>query len=218
MPSRTTRLHCSRCCAVRTPGPSTNLTDVTSPVPLAAVVLAGGASRRMGRDKATLPYDGSTMVELVVSALSARCSPVFVIAAPGQPLPELQAEVLRDEVRGVGPLLATGRGLRAAADAGLELAFVCAVDMPHMDAELIDELADHAARLGVDVVLPWDGRDHYLAGVYRTELADRVDALVAAGERSMRALVDTVDTQRIVMADATSADEREHHGRPVLNG
>ena len=31
------------------------------------------------------------------------------------------------------------------------------------------------------------------------QLADRVDALIAAGERSMRALVDTVDTQRIVM-------------------
>jgi molybdopterin-guanine dinucleotide biosynthesis protein A len=153
----------------------------------------------MGRDKATLPFEGSTMVELVVSALSARCSPVFVIAAPGQPLPELQAEVLRDEVRGVGPLLATGCGLRAAADAGCELAFVCAVDMPHMETALIDELAEHAARLGVDVVLPWDGRDHYLAGVYRTELADRVDVLIEAGERSMRALVDTVDTQRIVM-------------------
>jgi molybdopterin-guanine dinucleotide biosynthesis protein A len=139
------------------------------------------------------------MVELVVSALSARCFPVFVIAAPGQPLPDLQADVLRDEVRGVGPLLATGRGLRAAADAGHDLAFVCAADMPHMTTELVDELAEHAARLGVDVVLPWDGRDHYLAGVYRTGLADRVDALVAAGERSMRALVDTVDTQRIVM-------------------
>jgi molybdenum cofactor guanylyltransferase len=154
----------------------------------------------MGRDKATMPFDGSTMVERVVSALSARCTPVFVIAAPGQPLPELQAEVLRDEVRGVGPLLATGRGLRAAADAGCELAFVCAVDMPHMTTELIDELAEHSARLGVDVVLPWDGRDHYLAGVYRTDLADRAAALVAQGERSMRALVDSVDTQRIVMA------------------
>lgn len=146
-----------------------------------------------------MPYDGATMVELVVSAVGGRCEPIFVIAAPGQPLPDLQAQVLRDEARGVGPLLATGRGLRAAADAGYELAFVCAVDMPHMTSELIDELADHAARLGVDVVLPWDGRDHYLAGVYRTDLADRADALVAAGERSMRALVDTVDTQRIVM-------------------
>ena len=105
---------------------------------------------------------------------------MFVIAALGQPLPTLQAEVLRDEVRGVG-LLATGRGLRAAAEAGLELAFVCAVDMPFLSTDLIDELAGPAARLGADVVLPWDGRDHYLAGIYRTALAERIDELVAAG-------------------------------------
>jgi molybdopterin-guanine dinucleotide biosynthesis protein A len=53
-----------------------------------------------------------------------------------------------------------------------------------------------------EVVLPWDGRDHYLAAVYRTDLAERIDALVAAGERSMRALVDTTDAQRIVMSDS----------------
>ncbi len=155
----------------------------------------------MGRDKATLAYPSAggtrSMVELVVAALAGRCDPVFVIAAPGQRLPELPATVLRDETRGVGPLLATGRGLRAAAEAGLDRAFVCAVDMPLMTSELIDELAQH---VGADVVLPWDGRDHYLAGVYRTALADRIDQLVAEGERSMRALVDSVNTQRIVMA------------------
>ena len=177
---------------------------MTLPVPLAAVILAGGASRRMGRDKATLPFEGKTMVEHTVAVLSTRCSPVFVIAAQGQPLPDMPAEVLRDEVRGIGPLLATGRGLRAAADAGLELAFVCAVDMPFLDAALIDELAGPAVRLGADVVLPWDGRDHYLAGIYRTSLADHVERLIAAGERSMRALVDTVDTQRIVMPEQRS--------------
>ena len=96
-------------------------------------------------------------------------------------------------------MLATARGLRAAADAGYPRAFVCAVDMPYLTAELIDELADHAARVDADVVLPWDGRDHYLAGVYRTALAARADELVAHGRRSMRALVDTVDTQRVVM-------------------
>ncbi|HXL59087.1 MAG TPA: molybdenum cofactor guanylyltransferase [Mycobacterium sp.] len=177
---------------------------MTSPVPLAAVILAGGASRRMGRDKAAVRYEGTTLVERIVSIVRPRCAPVFVIAAPGQPLPTLDAEVLRDEVRGVGPLVATGRGLRAAADAGLELAFVCAVDMPLLDADLIDELAGPAVRLGADVVLPWDGRDHYLAGIYRTSLADRVGELVAAGERSMRALVSTVDTQRIVMDEQRS--------------
>jgi molybdenum cofactor guanylyltransferase len=169
-----------------------------STAPLAAVVLAGGASRRMGRDKATLGHpDGSgTMVEYTVGVVSSRCRPVFVIAAPGQALPTLDAEVLRDEVRGVGPLLATGRGLRAAAAAGLERAFVSAVDMPFLTTDVIDELNQHD---GVDIVLPWDGRDHYLAGIYRTDLADHIEGLVAAGDRSMRALAETVVTQRIVI-------------------
>lgn len=187
----------------KTPGPST---DVSAP--LAAIVLAGGASRRMGRDKATVrlpgPDGATTMVERIVATLTDRCSRVFVIAAPGQPLPDLAATILRDEVRGVGPLLATARGLHAAADAGFEWAFVSAVDMPLLDVQLIDALVGPARRLGVDVVLPWDGRDHYLAGVYRTDLATRADALVAAGERSMRALVGVVDTQRVVMPEQRS--------------
>lgn len=138
------------------------------------------------------------MVEHVVSVLAARCTPVFVVAAPGQHLPDLgAARVLRDEVKGVGPLLATGRGLRAAAEAGCERAFVCAVDMPYVTPALIDELSGHG---GVDVVLPWDGRDHYLAGIYRTDLAGRVDELIAGGRRSMRAVTDAVLTQRVVMA------------------
>ena len=100
--------------------------------------------------------------------MSPRCAPVFVIAAPGQALPTLQAEILRDEVRGVGPLLATAAGCARPPRPALELAFVCAVDMPLLSADLIDELAGPAVRLGADVVLPWDGRDHYLAGIYRT--------------------------------------------------
>lgn len=159
----------------------------------------------MGRDKATLTYDGAagslTLVERVVSVVSARCDPVFVIAAPGQALPDLDAVVLRDEARGVGPLLATGRGLRAAAESGREHAFVSAVDMPALDTEIIDVLADTAQRLTADVVLPWDGRDHYLAGIYRTALHTVISELLDAGERSMRALVGAVESQRIVLPE-----------------
>lgn len=192
------------------------MTPVTEPASLAGVVLAGGASLRMGRDKATMPIpaalldskDGSeapiTMVERVVSVVGQRCQPVFVVAAPGQSLPDLPARVVRDDVRGVGPLLATGRGLRAAAQAGARRAFLCAADMPLLTADVIDLLEARAIELDADVVLPWDGRDHYLAAVYRTELADQVDALVAAGERSMRALVDRVDAQRIVIPESRS--------------
>lgn len=170
---------------------------------LAGVVVAGGESRRMGRDKATLPGPGGvTLAEYVVAILAQRCDPVFVMAAPGQPLPALQARVLRDDVRGLGPLPATGRGLRAAAEAGARFAFVSAVDMPLLTVELIDDLVRLATETNAEVVLPWDGHSHYLAAVYRTDLADRIDALVAAGERRMSALIDASDSQQIVLPES----------------
>lgn len=177
----------------------------------------------MGRDKATLPvpqpasqsrvgkastlaHNGGapTLVEHVVGVVSQQCQPVFVMAAQGQRLPTLQAQILRDGTRGAGPLLATGQGLRAAAESGATRAFVSAVDMPFLDAGLIDELWVLAEQVDADVVLPWDGRDHYLAAVYRTSLAQHVDVLLAAGQRAMRALVDTVDAQRLVVTDGHS--------------
>lgn len=180
-------------------------------VSLAGVVLAGGASQRMGRDKANLPVPGPagasrvpTMIEHVVGVIGQRCEPVFVMAAQGQPLPALQARIVRDELRGLGPLPATARGLRAAADAGAGLAFVCAVDMPLLAVDLIDDLVRRATETNAEVVLPWDGQDHYLAAVYRTDLADRADALVAGGARRMSALVDASDAQRVVMVDSRS--------------
>ena len=181
---------------------------------LAGVILVGGESRRMGRDKASLPVPGSvggsgatTLAEYVAGVVAQRCEPIFVMAAPGQPVPAVQGRVIRDEVRGRGPLSATGRGLRAAAEAGAKYAFVCAVDMPLLTVELIDELVRLANETNAEVVLPWDGRSHYLAAVYRTDLADRVDALVAAGEYKMSALIDASDSQQIVLTDS----------RPVTN-
>ncbi|WP_205873845.1 molybdenum cofactor guanylyltransferase [Mycobacterium camsae] len=173
-------------------------------VALAGVVVAGGESRRMGRDKATLPLPGGsgTMVERVVDVVSQRCSPVYVMAAPGQPLPALSVPILRDEVRGLGPLPATGRGLRAAAAAGARYAFVAAVDMPSLTIDLIEELFRLAVETDAEVVMPWDGRSHYLAAVYRTDLADRIDALVAGGARKMSDLIDASDSQQIVLTDS----------------
>ncbi|MEB3020638.1 molybdenum cofactor guanylyltransferase [[Mycobacterium] crassicus] len=173
---------------------------------LAGVVLAGGESRRMGRDKATLTvpglFDGRTLVEQLVSVVGQCCDPVFVVAAQGQTLPKLAARVLRDEVPGLGPLPAVGLGLRAAAGAGADRAFVCAVDMPNLTPEVIDRLVESARVSGADIVLPRPVRDHYLAAVYRTALTETIAAMVDAGERRMGALIDTVEVQRIVLEDA----------------
>jgi molybdopterin-guanine dinucleotide biosynthesis protein A len=197
------------------------------PASLAGVVLAGGASLRNGRDKALKavpaglsdPQGHTTMVEHVVSIVGQRCEPIFVVAAPGQSLPELPAQVVRDDVRGVGPLLAIARGLHAAAEAGAERAFLCSVDVPFLTTDLIDAVAARAAEVDADIVLPWDGSNHYLAAVYRTELARQIDDLVAAGERNLPALIDRVDSQRVVISDSRPpADAKPVSGLRSLLG
>jgi molybdopterin-guanine dinucleotide biosynthesis protein A len=175
------------------------------PASLAGVVLAAGASPWEGRAKALQQAPGghTTAVEHVVSILKERCQPIFVVTSPGQSLPELSAQVVRDDVRGHGQLSAIGRGLHAAADAGAKYAFLCAVDAGVLSADVIDLLAARAAEVDADIVLPWDGSNHYLAAVYRTELASVIDDLVAAGERSVPALVARVDSQRVVIGDSS---------------
>jgi molybdopterin-guanine dinucleotide biosynthesis protein A len=193
------------------------------PASLAGVVLAGGASPWQGRETAMKQVPGSpvptTMVEHAVSVVGERCQPVFVVASPGQSLPELPAQVVRDDVRGHGLLSAISRGLHAAAESGATWAFVCSVDAAVLTADVIDAVAARAAEVDADIVLPWDGSNHYLAAVYRTELARQVDELVAAGERNLPALIDRVDSQRVVISDSRPpADAKPASGLRSLLG
>lgn len=76
---------------------------------IAAVILCGGESRRMGRPKAWLPFGPEVMLQRVVRLVGAVAAPIVVVAAPGQDLPTLPAEVsiVRDEISGRGPSAGT---------------------------------------------------------------------------------------------------------------
>ncbi|TDZ91946.1 molybdenum cofactor guanylyltransferase [Mycobacteroides salmoniphilum] len=167
---------------------------------LAAVVLTGGASRRMGRDKAAIRWGGQTLAQRIVRTVSSRCAPVIVVRAPDQDIADLQAVIVDDREPGQGPLVALGQGLRAAGERGAARAFVCAVDMPLVCAALIDELATGSGRI---VLAAAGGRDHYLAAIYDVGLCDTIDELTSAGERRLGALFERVGAQQISISDPT---------------
>src|SRR5262245_64205843 len=79
------------------------------------IVLCGGQSSRMGRPKAWLPFGPETMLGRVVRLLGEVVSPIVVVAAPGQDVPAVPADVLivRDPERGRGPLEGLAAGLAA---------------------------------------------------------------------------------------------------------
>jgi molybdopterin-guanine dinucleotide biosynthesis protein A len=156
---------------------------------VAGILLAGGRSRRMGTDKATLRWHGSTLVRRAAGLL-ARCAepPVIVVCAPNQELPPMPdwIEVVRDPEPGLGPLAGLASGL-AAAGPRAAVAAVCAVDAPLAHPAVMTALVG-ALGTSPAVVPLADGRPQPLFAVYRTELAFLAAALVADGERRAAAL------------------------------
>ncbi len=148
---------------------------------LAAVLLAGGESRRMGRDKATLVIDGLPLWQRQIAILS-QLSPVLFVSARERPawLP-VEARFIADPPPARGPL----GGLAAALGAmpGTHL-LALAVDMPAMSAAHLATLWG-AASPGSGV-LPWLG-DHAepLPAIYPAEAQSIAIGLLASGDVSL---------------------------------
>ncbi|HEU4998019.1 MAG TPA: molybdenum cofactor guanylyltransferase, partial [Lapillicoccus sp.] len=122
---------------------------------VAAVVLAGGRSARMGEDKAWLDWHGQPLLAHIC-ALVAGCveGPVVVVrSGPDQSLPPLPArvQVVDDPQPGQGPLMGMAAGL-ATAGPSAQVAFVCATDLPLLHPAFVRRLVAALGDTGDDRV------------------------------------------------------------------
>ncbi|HEY9854197.1 MAG TPA: molybdenum cofactor guanylyltransferase, partial [Stenomitos sp.] len=77
----------------------------------AGILLAGGQSRRMGRDKALLPFGAEALAERLYHVLASTCSEVVVIRDPAKGFPVPEARVIGDRHPDRGPLEGIATGL-----------------------------------------------------------------------------------------------------------
>lgn len=154
--------------------------------PLTGLVLAGGGSRRMGRDKALVEVNGRRLIDIAVGVLRDCCVDVAV-AAREQPIAGLDVRVV-DDAEGEGPLAGIVAGLRAART---PLVAVLGVDMPLASAAVFRRLA--AAHAGEAAVVPRAGGViQPLHAVYARDAAEDLAALLARGERSPRVAIEVL--------------------------
>jgi molybdopterin-guanine dinucleotide biosynthesis protein A len=169
------------------------------------IVLCGGKSTRMGTPKALLPFGPETMLQRVVRLLATVVSPIVVVAAADQPLPELPAGIIvtRDEQEGRGPLEGLRAGLKAL-PADIDAAYVTSCDVPLLEPAFVREMLDLAD--GYDVaVMEIDGFPHPLSAVYRQAVLSHVEELLATDRLRPVFLFDRVKTRR-VRPDEITAD------------
>lgn len=170
------------------------------------IVLCGGRSTRMGRPKLSLPFGPEVMLQRVVRILSTVVSPIVVVAAAGQELPAIPADVLivRDEHESLGPLAGLAGGLGALRP-HVEAAFVSAVDAPLLSPEFVRRMISLLE--DAELVVPRDDRFHHpLAAVYRTSLEDRARALVAAGRLRLLFLIEESRSREVPVDDLRAVD------------
>ena len=167
------------------------------PPPLRGLVLAGGRSVRMGRDKAGILIEGTTLLERTVALLDGCVTSVRVSVRADQVDDQLRRQfpLLPDAGTGLGPV----NGLRAAHLEDPAAAWlVLACDMPGLDRRVIEALvaARDPARAATSWRSPVTGLPEPLCAIWEPATLARLASLVAAAGRpvSPRAVLAESDT------------------------
>ncbi len=167
------------------------------PADLTGVVLAGGASRRMGRSKDAIELsDGRTMLHAALALMRAITDDVLIAGAPSIEIAS-DVPIVADDTPGAGPLAAVASVLRSGA-AARYLVIPC--DMPRLTGPRLRTLADIEARLAAYRTRE---RLHPLPLLVHASMLARIDALLADGVRSLHRLLDD-PAARIVEVDDDS--------------
>ena len=163
----------------------------------AGIILCGGRSTRMGRDKATLPFGPELMLQRVARLLGEAVERIVVVAAAGQELPPLPeaVHVVHDQREGRGPLEGIATGLRALAGTA-DAAYVTSCDVPLLEPAFVrrmfELLGEH------QIVVPKDEKYHHpLAAVYRADVLPYVEQLLAEDRMRPFFLFEMSDTREI---------------------
>jgi molybdopterin-guanine dinucleotide biosynthesis protein A len=165
------------------------------------VVLAGGASTRMGSDKAFVVVGGRPMAAIAVDALvAAGAGEVLAVGGDRDRLAGLGCVAVPDRWPGAGPLAGLVTALSVAA---FELVAVLACDLPRVTAAAVSVVVGALAGApGAAVALPWvDGRPQPLLAAYRRSALPALERSLAGGVRAVREALAGLPTVPVTLAD-----------------
>jgi molybdopterin-guanine dinucleotide biosynthesis protein A len=189
-------------------------------------VVAGGLSTRMARDKALLPWEGSTLLDHAIARLHAVSGDVRILCGPEPRYEDRGLPLVLDAApERAGPLAGLEAALGSAAGAP---ALLLAVDLPHVTVALLAALV--ATEGDDDAVVPvTPAGPEPLCALYRGGCRPAVRARLAAGERRMTsfwpdvrvrtiagvALAAFGDPQALFLNVNSPADYRDGNGAPA---
>jgi molybdopterin-guanine dinucleotide biosynthesis protein A len=169
---------------------------------ISGAILAGGASKRIGREKALLPFRGKKLVARVHEHVAAVFEEVVLVTNTPGLFSFLPCRTIRDRVPGKGPLSGVDAALRGAQTA---FVFVSGCDMPFLSEDLLRLLAGRAQEC--DLVLPYGpAGPEPLCAVYGKSILPRIEEALTSEAFDLAGLARAVRTRIVPPGEVASVD------------
>lgn len=180
---------------------------MSADAPLFGLVLAGGASTRMQRDKAVIEYHGQSQLHWTFHLLSHVCAATFVSVRPDQREEPTRAGLpqIVDRQPGIGPIA----GISAALHAHPKAAWlVVACDLPFLNEQTLRYLVEHrdSRKVATAFKSSHDGLPEPLCAIWEPAAREPVLAFVAAGKQCPRKFLINADTLLLDLPDTRALD------------
>lgn len=175
--------------------------------PLFGLVLAGGASTRMQRDKAAIEYHGQSQLQWTFQLLSHVCAATFVSVRPDQREEPTRAGLpqIMDRQPGIGPIA----GISAALQAHPKAAWlVVACDLPFLSEATLRHLVAHRdpAKVATAYRSNHDALPEPLCAIWEPVAREPLLAFIAAGKQCPRKFLINGDVALLDLPDARALD------------
>jgi len=169
------------------------------------IILAGGKSSRMGRNKALLSFGTKTGIERIVDELKPlSVNPILVTNEPHL-FQHLEVKIVQDNYPGMGPLAGLEAGLSVTEE---EWNILVACDMPFVSQSLAEELWKRTGEW--DCVVPMlEGRAHPLFALYNKSILPVVRGKLEGNTLKMMAVLESCNTLYVREEDLKKVDNLE---------
>ena len=177
-----------------------------------AVILAGGKSSRMGRDKTQLIYEGKTLLAGAVERFSASFDQVYLSIGDPEKYPDISAERVIDLYPGCGPMA----GIHAAlAMTSCDALVVAPCDAPYYCKELAQYLAaQYEPELDALVLLDDEGRAQPLSGIYSRSCLPVLEQHLKTDRLKIMRMLEDMRLKKVVLPEALNSRVFENLNTP----
>ncbi|HUW46332.1 MAG TPA: molybdenum cofactor guanylyltransferase [Dehalococcoidia bacterium] len=172
---------------------------------MTSIILAGGKSSRLGRNKALQVIEGKSLIQWVIDRLAILSTEIIIATAHGKAIPcssAVEIKTVADIYHGKGPLVGIYSGLIASSSSR---AIVVGCDTPFLSVGLLEYMTQLCSTF--DVVVPRIGKKvEPLCAVYSKNCLVPMQGLLEQNELRISALFSTVRVRYIEEAEINSFD------------